>query len=347
MKIVNKIIIVIAIVLMMFFISLITYKLGTINGRNVIDKKEIKEEEKEVKEVKEKNNFVSYNGNLKIKDNKLVNEQGEIIQLKGISSHGIQWFGNYITEDNIKELKKGNVNVFRIAMYTKENGYIDNNSLKNDVIKYVDLVIKNDMYVIIDWHILSDGDPLTYKDESIKFFDEMSKKYKNSPNVIYEICNEPNGNVNWDDNIKPYAEEVIDVIRKNSDGIILVGTPTWSQEIDKPAQNPIKKENIMYTLHFYSGTHTSWLRDRAKEAMKKIPIFVSEFGVSDASGNGGVFLEEADKWIKFLDENNISYVNWSLSDKNESSAMLKTGSNGVINDNNLSESGKFVKQAIK
>ena len=347
MKIVNKIIIVIAIVLMMFFISLITYKLGTINGRNVIDKKEIKEEEKEVKEVKEKNNFVSYNGNLKIKDNKLVNEQGEIIQLKGISSHGIQWFGNYITEDNIKELKKWNVNVFRIAMYTKENGYIDNNSLKNDVIKYVDLVIKNDMYVIIDWHILSDGDPLTYKDESIKFFDEMSKKYKNSPNVIYEICNEPNGNVNWDDNIKPYAEEVIDVIRKNSDGIILVGTPTWSQEIDKPAQNPIKKENIMYTLHFYSGTHTSWLRDRAKEAMKKIPIFVSEFGVSDASGNGGVFLEEADKWIKFLDENNISYVNWSLSDKNESSAMLKTGSNGVINDNNLSESGKFVKQAIK
>ena len=347
MKIVNKIIIVIAIVLMMFFISLITYKLGTINERNAIDKKEIKEEEKEVKEVKEKNNFVSYNGNLKIKDNKLVNEQGEIIQLKGISSHGIQWFGNYITEDNIKELKKWNVNIFRIAMYTKENGYIDNNSLKNDVIKYVDLVIKNDMYVIIDWHILSDGDPLTYKDESIKFFDEMSKKYKNSPNVIYEICNEPNGNVNWDDNIKPYAEEVIDVIRKNSDGIILVGTPTWSQEIDKPAQNPIKKENIMYTLHFYSGTHTSWLRDRAKEAMKKIPIFVSEFGVSDASGNGGVFLEEADKWIKFLDKNNISYVNWSLSDKNESSAMLKAGSNGVINDNNLSESGKFVKQAIK
>lgn len=344
----KKIIIVIAVILMMFFIGIITYNLGTINARNKINQKEVKEEVKEVKEVKEKNNFVSYNGNLKVKDNKLVNQYDEIIQLKGISSHGIQWFGDYITEDNIKELKNNwNANVFRIAMYTKENGYIDNNSLKNDVIKYADLVIKNDMYVIIDWHILSDGDPLTYTKEAIAFFDEMSKKYKDSPNVIYEICNEPNGNVTWDNNIKPYAEEVIKTIRQNSNGIILVGTPTWSQEIDKAASNPIKEENIMYTLHFYSGTHTSWLRDKAAEALKTIPIFVSEFGVSDASGNGGVYLDEADKWIKFLDENNVSYVNWSLTDKNESSALLKENTKGIIIDDNLSESGKFVKKIIK
>ena len=351
MKKLNKIITFIAALLMMFFIGVITYNIGSINKEKELKKVEVKKEVTNVKEGKkmnQKSNFVSYNGILSVKNNKLVNQNDEVIQLKGISSHGIQWFGNYITESNIKELKDNwNTNVFRLAMYTKENGYIDNKSLKDDVYKYADMIIKNDMYVIIDWHILSDGDPLTYKEEAIKFFDEVSKKYKDSPNVIYEICNEPNGNVTWDKNIKPYAKEVIKTIRKNSDGIILVGTPTWSQEVDKPASDKIDEKNIMYTLHFYSGTHTSWLRDRAKEALKNIPIFVSEFGVSDSSGNGGVYLDEAKEWIKFLDENDISYINWSLTDKNESSALLKPGSNGVINDNNLSESGKFVKQIIK
>ena len=157
----------------------------------------------------EKNNYVSYNGQLKIKDNTLVNKYDEKIQLKGISTHGVQWFSNLATEQNIKILKdEWGANLFRVAMYTKEGGYIDNNSIKEKVYEIVDNVIKNDMYVIIDWHILSDNNPMTYKENAKSFFDEVSNKYKEYPNVIYEICNEPNGNTKWDSDIKPYAEEV-------------------------------------------------------------------------------------------------------------------------------------------
>ena len=311
--------------------------------------KKITNETKEEKDVM-KNNLVSYNGWLKIENNTLVNEKKEKIRLKGISTHGLQWYSKYANYDMMKSLKEEfDINLFRIAMYTEENGYIYNKSLKNKVEEIVENAKKLDMYVIIDWHILSDGDPLMHKEEAKEFFREMSLKYKDYPNVIYEICNEPNGNVTWENNIKPYAEEVIKEIRENSKKtIIIVGTPTWDQEVDKPAKNKINDELVMYALHFYSGTHTEWLRERVKEALKDIPIFVSEWGVSDASGNGGVYKEETIKWINFMKENNLSYAVWSLSDKNESSALLIPGaSENKIIDDNLSEAGKLIKSVIK
>ena len=293
----------------------------------------------------ENNNYVSYNGLLSVDGNNIVNQHNEKIVLRGISSHGIQWFNYLITDENIKVLKSWNSNVFRLAMYTKEGGYIDDRKVYDDLIKGIDLIIKNDMYVIVDWHTLSDNNPNTYKKDAIEFFNNISTKYKDTPNIIYEICNEPNGSTSWDD-IKSYASDVISTIRKNSNNIIIVGTPTWSQDVDSVIGNKLDDKNIMYALHFYSGTHKDDLRNKIKKALDSdIPIFISEWGTSDASGNGGVYLDEANKWIDFIKSNNISFVNWSLSDKNESSALLKPNSK-VINDDNLSESGKYIKKLL-
>ena len=310
--------------------------------KNNTNKKETTVTEKKV----EKNNYVSYNGNLSLDGNNIVNKYNEKITLKGMSSHGLQWFNYLITDENIKTLKSWNTNVFRLAMYTKEGGYIDNKSVYDDLIKDIDLVISNDMYVIVDWHILSDNNPNNYKNEAIDFFDKISSKYKNTPNIIYEICNEPNGGTSWND-IKSYADDVVKTIRKNSNNIIIVGTPTWSQDVDSVINNKIDDKNTMYALHFYSGTHKDDLRNKAKRALdNNVPIFVSEFGVSDASGNGGVYLDEANKWMEFIKNNNLSFVNWSLADKNESSALLKQD-NKVVSDDSLSESGKYIKNIFK
>ncbi|MBR3117060.1 MAG: glycoside hydrolase family 5 protein [Bacilli bacterium] len=327
--------------LLLIFVSVIGC---TSNKDDTPKKKETKPKQEE--KVVEKNNYPSYNGFLKVDGTKLVNEKGEEFILKGVSSHGIQWFGNLYTKDNLKLLKEDwNTNVFRIAMYTKEGGYIDDSSVKEKVISLIDNLIDLDMYVIVDWHILSDNNPTMYTNESKEFFNEISSKYKDKPNVIYEICNEPNGGTTFDD-ITTYANEVIPVIRNNSPkSLIIVGTPTWSQDVDKV--NKLGFDNILYSLHFYSGTHTEYLRDKVRTALSNnIPIIVSEFGVSDASGNGGVFLDETDKWISFLKENKISIISWSLANKNESSAILKE-STSIVNDDNLTEAGKYLKEVFK
>ena len=290
---------------------------------------------------------VSENGWLQVKGTQLCNEDGNPVALHGMSSHGIQWYGQFANEQSIKNTSKYGANLFRVAMYTGENGYLSQpEQIKKQAVAAIDAAIKQDMYVIIDWHILSDGNPMDHLNESKAFFTEISKRYKDEPAVIYEICNEPNGGAAWSRDIKPYAAELVKAIRKQSEkGIILIGSSTWSQDVHLAAADPVGGENLMYTLHFYAGTHGQWLRDRAGDALKAgLPLFVSEWGTSSADGSGGVFLDESKKWLDFLDKNGISWANWSLCDKNETSAALKPGTspNKPWAKNDLSESGRFV-----
>ena len=163
--------------------------------------------------------------------------------------------------------------------------------------------------------------------------------------MLYEICNEPNGGTSWQQ-IRRYANKVIPIIRKNdADSVIIVGTPTWSQDVEKAAKKPLKQKNLLYALHFYAGTHKKDLRDsmiRASEA--GLPIFVSEFGISEASGNGTVNTKEANRWIAALDKRGISYVAWNLSNKDEACALLKSSCTKTSNFSfkNLSTSGKWL-----
>ena len=290
-------------------------------------------------------------GALKVSGNKLVDEKGNPVQLRGVSTHGIAWFPQYINENLFKELKtEWNVNVVRLSMYTAEyGGYStggDKESLKNLIRNGVKYAENQDMYVIIDWHILSDGNPNTYKEDSKEFFAQMSKEFSQNNNVIYEICNEPNGSTTWSE-IKSYAEEIIPIIRSNdSDAMILVGTPNWSQYVGEALKNPITiSDNIMYTLHFYAGTHKESLRNEMVSAINNgLPIFVSEFSICDASGNGAIDYNEAKKWIDTLNEHNISYVSWSLSNKSETSALISSNSNktyGLL-ESDLSDTGKWL-----
>lgn len=291
---------------------------------------------------------------LQLKGTQLFNSKGEEIQLKGMSSHGLGWFGDYINKESMKYVRdEMGGNVIRLAMYSEGSGSYtaSPNTNKTKVYEGIDTAIELGMYVIVDWHILSDNDPNKYKEEAKEFFKEVTEKYKDCPNIIYEICNEPNGNnVTWKNNIKPYAEEVIPVIREKApNSIVIVGTGNWCQDILDAANDPLEFENIMYACHFYSGTHTEWLRERVDTALVKgLPIIVSEWGTSVADGDGGVFPEETLKWVKFLEERNISWLNWSLCNKGEASAALKASASfdGNWTDEDLSESGKLVKEAM-
>lgn len=273
----------------------------------------------------------SYYGPLKVTGTSLTDASGNPVQLKGISTHGIGWFPDYINNECFKELHENfGVNVIRLAMYTAEyNGYCtggDQNYLKGLVDNGVQYATDNNMYAIIDWHILSDGNPNTYLAQSKEFFAEMASKYASNDHVIYEICNEPNGGTSWSD-IKNYAEEVIGVIRQyDADAVIIVGTPNWSQYVDQAAADPITDySNVMYALHFYAATHKDSLRNTMTSALDAgLPIFVTEFGICDASGNGGIDEDQSAQWISLMNSRGVSYVMWNLSNKGETSAIINS-----------------------
>lgn len=296
-------------------------------------------------------------GRLHVKGTKLVDKKGHEVQLRGVSTHGLSWYPQYVNDKCFAQLHdQWGANVVRLAMYTEEyNGYCSGDAknrsdLKKRIKKGVRLAKKHKMYVIVDWHILSDGNPNSHKKEAKAFFREMSREFKGYNNVIYEICNEPNNGTSWKE-IKSYARSVISTIRKNDKkAVIVVGTPTWSQDVDQAAADPIKGDNIMYALHFYAATHKTDLRNKMTAAINKgLPVFVTEYGICDASGNGAIDKKEADRWIQTMDEYGVSYIAWNLSNKQESSSIIKSSCSKVsgFKKSDLSDEGKWLYNLLR
>lgn len=265
------------------------------------------------------------------KKGELVDCDGVQVQLRGFSTHGLSWYPQYVNREFFEFMRdKWHVDIVRLAMYTaEEDGYCvgddaNREKLKEVIDRGVRFATELGLYVIIDWHILSDSNPLMHMDQAKAFFAEVAEKYKSYGNVIYEICNEPNVNCTWAD-IKEYANTIIPIIReKDPYGVILVGTPTWSQDVDEPEKDPLTGySNIAYTLHFYADSHRDELRAKFEHAAKSgLPLFVSEFGICDACGDGEGNEEQGQIWIDLMDEYKISYCMWNLGNRDESSASF-------------------------
>lgn len=295
---------------------------------------------------------LSINKRLKVVGRELQNYKGYHIQLRGMSTHGLQWFSHCITNKSLDVMKDWGVDIVRVSMYVREGGY------KTNPDKYVaivdDLVDKigdRGMYCIIDWHMLNPGDPNIDIDLAKVFFEEMSNKHGHKEHVIFEICNEPNGGaVTWS-RIKEYANVIIPIIRSNAPkSIVIVGTPRWASTPDAVIGSELKFDNIMYTMHFYAADHTDEYQLRLKRAVNyNIPVFVTEFGTQNAAGEGANDFGSSQKWLDLLAKYKISWVNWNFSDDHRSGAVWKTQNacwSENWDDSNLKEAGKWIKRRI-
>ncbi len=295
-----------------------------------------------------KNSPVAINGKLQVKGVQLCNELGEPLVLRGTSFGWHNFWPRFYNKKAVKWLATDwKCNVVRAAMGVGPKGsYLDNPKFALQCITpVIDAAIKNGIYVVIDFHSHK-----MHTAEAKAFFTQMATKYGKYPNVIYEIWNEPDY-FTWPE-VKAYSEELIKTIRAiDPDNIILVGNPHWDQDVHLVAEDPIKNvTNIMYTMHFYAGTHKKWLRDRTDDAMAKgIPIFISECAGMEATGDGPLDETEWKAFLDWMTERKISWCVWSVSDKNETCSMLLPGasSNGNWDDSVLKSWGKISRESIR
>ncbi|RSK36244.1 cellulase family glycosylhydrolase [Hymenobacter metallilatus] len=293
-------------------------------------------------------------GLLKVAGNKIVDKNNQPVSLAGNSLFWSNdgWGGEkYYTANTVSWLRNSwNSKVVRVAMGVEDSGgYISNPTGNRQKVKtMVDAALAQGLYVIIDWH---SHHAESYQQQAISFFQDMARSYGASPNVIYEVYNEPL-QVSWSGTIKPYAEAVAGAIRAiDPDNLIIVGTPTWSQDVDVAAADPITRyPNIAYTLHFYAATHKQSLRDKAQTALNRnVALFVTEYGTTEASGNGYIDAASTQEWMNFLRQKGISHANWAFNDKGEAASALKPGTSPTAawSDNYLTTSGSLVKGYIQ
>ncbi len=288
-------------------------------------------------------------GQLQVQGTQLCDQQGNPVVLRGVSLGWHNIWPRFYNKKVVRTLKNDwNATVVRAAMgvTTVEDNYLDNPSFALECVeKVVKAAIKEDIYVIIDWHAHE-----MHTQEAKAFFAQMAQKYGKYPHVIYELYNEPVED-SWE-SLKQYASEIITEIRKyDPDNIILMGCPHWDQDVHVVAESPLRGfSNIMYTLHYYASTHKEYLRDRMEDAVKRgIPIFVSESGVTEASGNGVIDPESQQLWLDRMEKLKISWLCWSLSDKDESCSMLlpRATATGPWPEDVIKRSGKMVREYLK
>lgn len=293
--------------------------------------------------------FVKKHGQLSVLGTQLVDKDNNPIVLRGLSFGWHSMWPRFYNEKAVSWLKKDfNCNVVRAAMGIELGDYSyikDPQFSKEKIETVINGAIKSDIYVIVDWH----SHNINLK-EAKQFFAEISKKYAKYPNIIYEVFNEPDYETWWE--VKNYAEEVIQVIRENDpNNIILVGCPHWDQDIDLPAEDPIRGyANIMYTMHFYAATHGKELRDRTDLAIKRgLPVFISESAGMEASGDGPLNYKAWQEYIDWMESKKLSWITWSVSDKDETCSILKKSakSDGKWKDDDLKESGIKVREYLR
>ncbi|MET7275474.1 cellulase family glycosylhydrolase [Streptomyces flaveolus] len=300
---------------------------------------------------------VDVNGQLKVCGVNLCNQYNRPIQLRGMSTHGIQWFSKCYNSASLDALATNwKADLLRIAMYVQEQGYeTDPAGFTSRVNSYVDMAEARGMYALIDFHTLTPGDPNFNIDRAKTFFASVAARNAAKKNVIYEIANEPNG-VSWTA-IKNYAEQVIPVIRAaDPDAVVIVGTRGWSSlgvsdgsTETEVVNNPVNASNIMYAFHFYAASHKENYRATVSRAAARLPLFVTEFGTVSATGGGALDRTSTTAWLDLLDQLKISYANWTYSDADESSAAFKPGTcdgGDYSGSGVLTESGALVKSRI-
>ncbi|MBO4530406.1 MAG: cellulase family glycosylhydrolase [Paludibacteraceae bacterium] len=303
---------------------------------------------------------------LKLVGNQLCTESGKPIQLRGWSTHG-SWFKHcYDDEGDFAAMKNEGANMARIAMYINEGEGINESWVKS----CIDFCANQGLYCIVDWHVLRDregdgskGNPMDMVGQAKSFFQNITSyvQQKNYNHVLYELCNEPNYNIEGDPYelgrdyvwgwIKEYCNQILPIIKNgDSDAIVLVGTPQWDQAVVFPFLDPIDEMglNVMYSFHYYAGDQERYL-GLLSSAAAFIPLFVTEWGLSSHTGDSGCDTKSADKLMSVCNGKNlggqiISWANWSWADKGETSGTF-TG--GGYNNKSWSEAGNYIKNQLK
>jgi len=300
---------------------------------------------------------VEANGQLSVCGVRLCNEQGKQIQLRGMSTHGTQWYAQCVDDASLDTLADDwNADVMRISTYVQEDGYeTDPARFTALVNQYIDMLSERGLYAIVDWHMLDPGDPHFNLERAKTFFTAIAERNNGRDNIIYEVANEPNG-VSWQ-TIKSYHEQIVPVVRaKDPDAVILLGTRAWSSlgvsdgaSESEVVNNPVNASNVMYTFHFYAASHGQEYLDALSRAADRIPMFITEFGTQDYAGEGANDFAMAQRYLDLAASKKISWTNWNFSDDHRSGAVFTEGTcgSGSYGTDRLKEAGTWIRDRIR
>ncbi len=177
----------------------------------------------------------------------------------------------------------------------------------------IDNCVAKQIYCIIDWHYISDYNSSAIDTSTRNFWSYVAPKFANTPNVIFELYNEPINPDNWS-TWKATAQPWVNLIRAVApNNLILIGGPRWSQNVAEAASNPFTGGNIVYVCHIYpqhggQSTWDSWFGNSSAT----VPYFITEFGWRNGGSNptSGTTSGFGTPFMAYLDNKGVSWTAW-------------------------------------
>ena len=286
---------------------------------------------------------VARHGKLSVKGNRIVNECGRPVTLRGMSLYdwnqkGWQFYNADAVKNLAQQKKSTLVRVPLIA--ANYPGSMDR------VKTVLDACIANGIYCIPNWHVVGASNV----DNATAFYVTLAQAYGNTPNIIYEPWNEPTTDT-WA-TIKTYHEKVIAAVRPiDPDNVFLLGNRQWDQRPDEACNDPVTStNNIAYVLHFYANSNKlSAFQANIDTCLNKgFAIFASEYGGVSSNGSGTFNTAEMQSWWNYMDTNFIGSANWAVETNTETSSVFTTtaNANGPWQDSEITSSGTQVFQYL-
>jgi len=256
----------------------------------------------------------------------------EIIGPDSLATFWDKYLNNYITEDDIKFLKRIGCNHIRLPFHYK----LFTNDLylgkRNAGFEYFDRLLdwcrKENLYVLLDMHCAPGGQTGYNIDDSSGypwlFFSKSSQdlmseiwvniaeRYKNDPIVLgYDIVNEPIASYFTDNNdIKDYNHRLFllyqrmaaDIRKVDKRHPIFLSGSLWA--MDFGVFESVLDDNVVYEFHKYNFPVK-------QEAIQQYVDFHDKHNVPIYLGESG---ENTDEWVKqftsLLDNNQIDWAYW-------------------------------------
>ena len=297
---------------------------------------------------------------LKVNGNKIFNDAGEQVRLLGVNRAGLEW--DSIDTRIVNCVKQAcddwNCNIIRIPVSQDRWFGFGDEQQKDDITgeKYrelideiVEVLQERKKYMLLDlhWSDMNEwGNNISQHCmpdmNSLLFWKDAAKRYKNHPAVLFGLYNEPHS-VDWDlwknggyitekirnretKEIKEYTylspgcQKIADAIRGvGANNILVIGGLDWSftlKEICNGYEIDDRNGNgIIYDSHVYPWKPLDW-DNYVAEVAAKYPILIGEFGHygDEAKPREGEQALKSGEWMPrlmdWIDKNQFHFAAW-------------------------------------
>ena len=289
---------------------------------------------------------------LKVTRNKIINEHDETVLLRGVNRAGLEWSAHdtQIVHSVCEVCDDWNANIVRLPVsQDRWFGKAPDQDAKDYSVeayrKMVDSILeeltKRGKYLLLDLHWSNCGiwgknigQHKLPDENSILFWKDAAARYKNHPNIIFGLYNEPH-DVTWDEwhyggmveekGITYHAvgmQELLDAIRSTGAlNIAVIGGLDWGYSLEGiPTKHEIQDFNgngIIYDSHVYPWKELDW-DNKVTIMADKYPILIGECGhYGDAAKpNEGVQKLPCGQWmprlLNWIEEHNYHLTAWDF-----------------------------------